>query len=185
MKVLLHVCCAACLLYPLKRLREDGHQVHGFFFNPNIFPAAEWQKRFGALRDLCSARGVPLAAPAQASAVFEAAVRATPAQPQRCVACWFLRLEETAQEARRGGYDAFTTTLLVSPYQDQDELRRLGEDAGRRAGVVFWGEDFRPGFGAAHEEARRLNIYRQNYCGCSFSLAKLSLRKNPPRKEAA
>ena len=87
----------------------------------------------------------------------------------RCPECWWLRMIGTAKFAKENGFDAFTTTLLASPYQDQDVIKSIGEDVAARCELKFYSEDFRPGFKAAHEKARAMGMYCQSYCGCVFS----------------
>lgn len=89
--------------------------------------------------------------------------------PARCHICWKMRLAKTAELAKKEGFDAFTTTLLVSPYQDQETLIKIGKEFESEFGVRFLGEDFRSGFREAQQFAREHNIYRQKYCGCVFS----------------
>jgi len=88
---------------------------------------------------------------------------------QRCLICWSLRLEKTARLAREKGFDHFSTTLLVSPYQDHEALKAIGSSVSEEEGVAFYYEDFRPGFREAHNEARSKGIYCQKYCGCIYS----------------
>jgi predicted adenine nucleotide alpha hydrolase (AANH) superfamily ATPase len=89
--------------------------------------------------------------------------------PSRCHSCWQMRLSKTARYAKENGFDAFTTTLLVSPYQDIDTIKSIGEGLSRELGVNFIDEDFRGGFRSAQQFAREHNIYRQKYCGCVYS----------------
>ncbi len=169
MKVLLHICCAPCAIYPLKRLEEAGHSVVGFFYNPNIHPYGEYKARKGAVLEYARKKGLVLAPAEYEPVAFFRAVNLKEAQKERCSICWRLRLKEAAQAAKAKLCDAFTTTLLVSPYQDQAELKRIGEAIEKEAGIRFYYEDFRPGFRQAHEEARAAGIYCQKYCGCVYS----------------
>lgn len=88
---------------------------------------------------------------------------------KRCSFCWALRLKATAKTAKEKGFDCFSTTLLVSPYQDQELLKKIGKAASGVEGVDFYYEDFRPGFREAHESAKREGVYCQKYCGCIYS----------------
>jgi hypothetical protein len=88
---------------------------------------------------------------------------------ERCSLCWTLRLKKTAKLAKERGFESFSTTLLVSPYQDQELLKKIGNEIAKEEGIEFYYEDFRPGFKKAHEEARIKGIYCQKYCGCIYS----------------
>jgi hypothetical protein len=166
-KILLHVCCAPCLIYPLERLKEKGCGVTGFFYNPNIHPLAEYSNRKHAFEAIgCE---VEILYPEYKPQEFFQAVNGKEANPGRCEICWRLRLKETARAAKQNGCTLFTTTLLVSPYQDQELLKRIGIEAAKEEGANFYYEDFRPGFRKAHDEAKAKGIYCQKYCGCIYS----------------
>ncbi|MDD5561108.1 MAG: epoxyqueuosine reductase QueH [Candidatus Omnitrophica bacterium] len=169
MKILLHICCAPCLIYPLKRLNEQGFKVKGFFYNPNIHPVSEFNRRKEAVVVLSKELQLETEYPEYLPSEFFRAINVDAAAAQRCLDCWRLRLLETALYAGKNGFEAFSSTLLVSPYQDQESLKCLGNQAAKEAGVDFYYEDFRPGFRSAHEEARSRGIYCQKYCGCSYS----------------
>lgn len=170
MRVLLHTCCGPCTAYPLLRLREEGHEVEGFFFNPNIHPWREHQRRARTMAQYAGMVGLPLTAGESwdVRAFLEAAL-AAPSPAERCRACYRLRLTSTAREARARGFDAFTTTLLVSPFQRHGLVAAAGAHAGDLHQIAFLGRDFRPGWERGVELARRASLYRQNYCGCLFS----------------
>ncbi|MBM3244727.1 MAG: epoxyqueuosine reductase QueH [Candidatus Omnitrophica bacterium] len=170
MKILLHTCCAPCLVYPLEHLSRKGIEVLPFFYNPNIYPMIEFQKRRQALVDFANKVNLDVAYPGYIPSEFNFAIGDKTVAPERCLSCWKLRLKATARAAREQGINYFSTTLLVSPYQNQDELRRLGEEAMKEEeGSIFYYEDFRPGFKKAHDKARALGLYCQKYCGCAFS----------------
>ncbi len=169
MKVLLHTCCAPCLIYPLERLRAQGYEAEGFFYNPNIQPFSEYKNRKQAVIDYSRIVNVSVVYPEYEPAEFFQAVNSKEKNPGRCRLCWQLRLKKTAQLAKERKFDLFSTTLLVSPYQDQGLIKNIGSDISKNEGVGFYYEDFRPGFRKAHEEARIQGIYCQNYCGCIYS----------------
>ncbi len=169
MKLLLHTCCAPCLIYPLGQLRQKGFKVGGFFYNPNIHPVGEYKQRSQAVADFGRELDINVDFPEYNPQDFFQAVNLSQTAPARCSLCWRLRLEKTAATAGEKGFDYFSTTLLVSPYQDQELLRKIGEDISRRQGVNFYYEDFRPGFRKAHDEARARGMYCQKYCGCIYS----------------
>ena len=169
MKVLLHLCCGPCLIYPFRKLRDQGLEVSGFFYNPNIHPISEYNKRKDAVELIAKDSGISVFYEEYNPAEFFQAVNEKEEFPARCSICWALRLKRTAEEAKDKGFDAFTTTLLVSPYQNQELLKSLGEKISRDSGVKFYYEDFRPGFRQAHDEAKTKGIYCQKYCGCLYS----------------
>lgn len=169
MKLLLHICCAPCLIYPLKRLREKSFEVSGFFYNPNIHPLGEYKKRKQAVADLIHSAGIDISYPEYVPAEFFWEVSFKEDKPERCSICWYLRLKKTASTAKEEGFDYFSTTLLVSPYQDQELLKKTGNTVSGETGVNFYHEDFRPGFKKAHDEAKAEGIYCQKYCGCIYS----------------
>jgi len=180
MRLLLHACCAPCFIYPLEKLREKGFTVSGFFYNPNIQPFEEYAKRKQAVIDFSRASAAEVKYPEYSPSDFIKAISRDEEKPARCLACWELRLKATAESARESNLDAFSTTLLVSPYQDQGALREIGARVSREAGIEFFYEDFRPGFRRAHDEAKARGIYCQNYCGCLKS--KIDRCKKPQRR---
>lgn len=170
MKLLLHTCCAPCLIYPLGRLKEKGFfQVSGFFYNPNIHPFGEYQNRRQAVEDYSKPIGLEVIYPQYHPEEYFRIVNLREANPGRCFLCWTLRLDRTAKAAKEKGFTHFSTTLLVSPYQDQEMLKNIGNKIGEEEGVNFYYEDFRDGFQKAHDEAKAKGIYCQRYCGCIYS----------------
>ena len=122
MRILLHMCCGPCTIFPLKTLQEDGHEVQGYFFNPNIHPFKEFQKRLNTLREYLLAEKVFLIERADYN--FEDYIRKVAFhEEERCLLCYEMRLRETADIALKNNFDAFSTTLLVSPYQNHDALK--------------------------------------------------------------
>ena len=168
MKVLLHICCANCAVYPLERLRDQGHEVLGLFFNPNIQPYEEFRRRRESVEDLARIRDLKVIM-MDDYPLDEFFRRMVFREGQRCLICYQWRLETTARVARRGKYDAFTTTLLFSKQQKHDRIRQSGEEEARKAGVRFLYEDYRTGWESGREMSKALGFYRQNYCGCIYS----------------
>jgi len=168
MKILLHNCCGPCTVYPLSRLREQGHQVHGYFYNPNIHPYTEWQKRKLALLQYADDQGLPVIV--EDGYDMEYYLReVVHREAVRCRLCYAMRLRKAARVARKGKFDAFTTTLLVSPFQKHDLIKETGLAVAEETGIPFYYEDFRAGYREATEISRALGMYRQQYCGCIFS----------------
>jgi len=171
MKILLHTCCAPCLIYPAKKLKKDGHSVSGFFYNPNIYPPEEYKRRRMALVELSAGNdAVEVIYPEYIPSQFSDAVKENTEKLERCPVCFSLRLNRTAQFAKEKGFSAFSSTLLVSPYQNQGLIKSIGERIAQEQGIIFYFENFRPGFAQAHKEAKNKGIYCQKYCGCFYSI---------------
>lgn len=180
MKILLHTCCAPCLTYPYRVLAERGYQVIVYFYNPNIHPFREYRERYGTLMDYCREQGIDLRSGPYEMELFIQEI--SHRLEERCERCFMMRLERTASEARRLGIGEFTTTLLVSPYQKQELIRRAGESASLEYGVLFLFEDMTQGYKETVEVSRKLDIYRQSYCGCVYSEKERYQKEDPPRR---
>ena len=139
------------------------------FYNPNVHPFAEYKKRKQAVEDYSRKANLEVVFPEYKPAEYFQAVNTKEYSKERCIACWSIRLKKAAEVAKARGYEVFTTTLLVSPFQDQELLKKIGSDIAKEEEVEFYYEDFRPGFKKAHEEARVKGIYCQKYCGCIYS----------------
>jgi predicted adenine nucleotide alpha hydrolase (AANH) superfamily ATPase len=182
MKVLLHVCCAPCAPVASERLRDAGHEVALFFCNPNIHPAAERNRRLEEARTLARRLGVRFLSD---DGDFDGWHRGVaPLAPRgersaRCRVCFAWRLDATARAARRGGFDAFTTTLTTGRQKKSRDIFRIGRMLGGKHGLVFIAEDFKKRDGAKKSEVycREHGLYRQDYCGCEWSLAEMEKRK--------
>lgn len=170
MKILLHICCAPCSIHPYRELKlKDSDSITGFFYNPNIHPYVEYKQRKDAVEDYSKKTGNSIVFHKYDIENFFREVSGNEELGARCKICWRMRLEETANFAKLNGFDAFTTTLLVSPYQDQDQIKQIGRDVSRRVGVDFLYKDFRDGFRDSQKIAKEKGLYRQKYCGCIFS----------------
>lgn len=168
MRILLHACCGPCACYPLAQLREEGHQVDLLFYNPNIHPYREFKARLAALEQLCKAEGARLYVDKRYP--LETCLAGLLAEPGlRCAYCYRCRLEYAAAFAAARGYEAFTSSLLVSIYQKHDLVQQIGRAAGEAAGLPFYYRDFRTGYEAGKARSLELGLYRQTYCGCIFS----------------
>ena len=168
--LLLHTCCAPCATYSVNRLRGEHWQVTGFWYNPNIHPFTEHQNRRESLVAYSAAVRLPMIwwEPYEMP-LFLRRVADSPAKPERCEVCYRLRLGKTAAMARERGFDAFSTTLLISPYQDHALLRQSGEAAGAEHGVPFYYADLRQGWAERGRLTKEYALYRQQYCGCLYS----------------
>lgn len=168
MKILLHICCGPCATYCVEKLRQDGHEVWGFFYNPNIHPYTEYEKRLQGTKQLAETVDLPLiGSPKYGLTEFirEVVFR----EKERCIFCYQMRLQETARIARKGKFDAFTTTLLISPFQQHLKIKEMGITLGAQYDVPFYYEDFRTGFKRSVTLSKAYNLYRQQYCGCIYS----------------
>ena len=170
MDILLHICCGPCLIYPFSRLKDQGFKISGFYYNPNIHPSSEYHRRVEGLEVLSKEFSFAVEYPTYKPDDFFQAIDTSEPVSQRCLNCWSLRLRKCASQAKKNGFRAFTTTLLVSPYQNHELLKELGGQIGRQAGVDFYYEDFRSGFKQGQIEAKNKGIYRQKYCGCKYSM---------------
>ena len=168
MKLLLHICCAPCSNMCIETLRLEGISPEGFWYNPNIHPFTEYRARRNCLREYAETIGLTLHE--QNDYGLRPFVRTVAEDiDRRCVKCYEMRLGRTAQFAKEHGFDAFTSSLFVSPYQQHDLMRRTAEDAAARFGVRFLYRDFRPYFKEGQQRARDLGFYMQKFCGCIFS----------------
>lgn len=168
MKILLHLCCAPCTIYPLRVLRADGAEVQGFFYNPNIHPYQEFQRRLQTVVEYAEQVDLPLTVD-HAYDLEEFLRLLVFRERERCPFCYALRLRATARLARQAGCEAFSSTLLYSRYQQHDRLREIGQQISQEEGIPFYYADFRRGWREGIDEAKRLELYRQQYCGCIYS----------------
>ena len=166
--LLLHTCCGPCSTYSVKHLREEGLSLTAFWYNPNIHPFTEHQRRLEAMQSFARAVELPLVI-TEGYEMIEYFRRVVGREGDRCGECYCLRLSKTAQVARQEGFSAFSTTLLISPYQNHELLREVGETVGREQGMEFYYEDLRPGFTESRRLSHEMELYRQKYCGCVYS----------------
>ena len=179
MKLLLHTCCAPCSVYCIDSLREEGIEPDVYWYNPNIHPYMEYKARRDCLKEYTKQ--------IQVKAIFEEDYGLVPFCQKvskhleaRCqMYCYPVRLEQTAKYAKEHGYDAFSTTLLVSPYQKHDIIREIGERVAEKYGLTFLYRDFRVGFRQGQAKARSWGLYMQKYCGCIFSEEMRYYNRNP------
>ena len=168
MKILLHSCCAPCANQCIEVLQGDGLEVTAYWYNPNIHPFTEYRARRNCLREYVESINVPLIE--RNDYGLRPFIReVAPDIAGRCVKCYEIRLYDAARQAAEGGFDSFTSSLFISPYQKHDLMREVAERAAFEYGVKFEYRDFRPYFRAGQERARELGMYIQKYCGCVFS----------------
>ncbi len=168
MKLLLHICCAPCSVYPLRVLRQNRHDVMGLFYNNNIHPYTEYLKRQQALAQY--ARQIDLEVIITDTYDMEGFLRAVVfRETERCRYCYHDRLRTTASMAKRGKFDAYSSTLLYSKFQKHEVIQTIGEAVGQEVGIPFFYEDFRTGWEEGVRISKKMGIYRQQYCGCIYS----------------
>lgn len=168
MKLLLHVCCGPCSIYPFFRLQNEGIETQGYFFNPNIHPFQEFKKRLSALEDFSASHHFPV--------IFEKKYglrdylnKVIFYEEDRCTLCYKMRLEKTVELARELHFDAFSTTLLYSKYQRHNVIVDLCNKLAIKNGIEFLYRDFREGWQYGIDSSIQQGMYRQPYCGCIFS----------------
>ncbi len=168
MKILLHMCCANCALYPVERLRSEGWEVFGFWYNPNIHPYQEYVKRLEAVKEI--EKRLPLRIIYQDRYELEDFLRSVVfRESDRCTICYHRRLQAAAHIAKKGKLDAFTSTLLGSKLQDHALVQSVGDAVGKASKVSFHYKDFREGWSVGRAKSFKLGLYRQSYCGCIYS----------------
>lgn len=168
MKILLHLCCAPCTVYPLRILRGEDNEVCGLFYNPNIHPYMEYRRRLDALTSYAALEG--LAVIREDAYPIEAFLRQIAfREEERCLHCYRIRLSYAARIAKEGRFDAFTTTLLYSRHQKHDLIREIAGEAAGTQGIPFLYRDFREGWSEGVRVSKEKGMYRQPYCGCIFS----------------
>ncbi len=178
MNILLHVCCAPCAIYPVQVIKKEGHKFAAFFYNPNIHLYSEYLKRKAEVEKHSKSEGYNVICGDYELEKFFQYITDNEDKKNRCPVCWWMRLEKAARFAAENGFEAFSTTLLVSPYQDHEIIKQIGEDIASKSGLKFYYQDFRVGFKEAQKKARAENYYIQNYCGCVFSEKEKIEKKN-------
>lgn len=168
MKLLLHICCAPCLIYPHRVLKDRGIELEGLYYNPNIHPYSEYEKRQNTLRRFAAEAALEVFFPAEypmedflRGVVFR--------EKDRCAFCYYQRLSYAADFAKKNAFDAFSTTLLYSRFQKHDLIREIARGLSVKHGIDFYYEDFRTGWKEGVEASRAAGMYRQQYCGCIYS----------------
>ncbi|CUH93563.1 epoxyqueuosine reductase QueH [Herbinix luporum] len=179
-KLLIHSCCAPCSSYVLEYL-SNYFAITIFYYNPNIYPEDEYRRRVKEQEDLIRAMNL------KNSVLFVEGdyeprkyydlVKGHEKDPEggdRCFICYGMRLKEAAKAAKEGGYEYFTTTLTISPHKNAAKLNEIGEEVAALYGVSFLPSDFkkRNGYKRSIELSKEYGLYRQDYCGCVYSIRK-------------
>ena len=181
-KLLLHICCMGCGAYIAGELKKK-FRVALYFYNPNIFPESEHNRRLEEAKKIAKKLNLKLIIGEYKHNGWLELIKGFEREPERgerCVICYRERLEDAAKKAKEIGFDYFTTTLTVSPRKDARAVSEIGNELAGKYAVEFLDKDFkkRDGFKKACELSKKLKLYRQNYCGCEFSY-----NPNAPRPE--
>ena len=171
MEILLHTCCGPCTLYPVNELRKEGNNALVYFYNPNIHPFREYERRIEALEMASEKFKFPVLWDESGYGLRDWLNKiGTRQEPdERCPVCYRIRLEAAARKTVKLGLPAFSTTLLYSRYQRHDLIHNMGKELAAAHGIEFYYRDFRNGWIEGIELSKKLGIYRQPYCGCIYS----------------
>ncbi|MGP8081166.1 MAG: epoxyqueuosine reductase QueH [Dehalococcoidales bacterium] len=174
MKILLHICCGVCVAGTAEILLSEGHDITGYYFNPNISPEEEYVKRLDAAKTVAGIKKFPIIVPPYSPGQWWERTVDLSQEPEggkRCEVCFRIRLQATYDYLRDNDFDAFTTTLTIGPRKSAPIINRIGKEIG---GEKFLARDFKKKGGSvkAIQLAKKYQIYRQNYCGCIYSLRK-------------
>lgn len=174
-KVLLHCCCGICSGHPITYLKDLGYEPIAFFFNPNIQPESEYQKRLEAQKKICKELDCELIVDDYLPELYNEVTIGYENEPEkgkRCQRCFELRLLRTIQKAQDLGIEKYTTTITVSPHKDFDTITKIGKNLSNHFKIDYLELDFKKqdGFLKTNKIAKELNLYRQNYCGCVYSI---------------
>jgi predicted adenine nucleotide alpha hydrolase (AANH) superfamily ATPase len=167
-KVLLHVCCAPCAIGAFEALQAEGFEVKGYFHNPNIHPLIEFRRRLKAVKVFRDRLRLDIGCN-EDYGLREYLRAVSGMEDERCPICYSLRFDAACAKAAELGIPSVTTTLFSSRQQDHDLIEAVGSEAASKRGVEFLRKDFRPLSESAHEKAKKMKLYRQQYCGCIFS----------------
>jgi len=180
-KLLLHVCCIGCGAYVLELLKSE-YDITLYFYNPNVEPRAEYDKRLQEAAKVAAQFGVKLVEEEYDNDHWHELVighEQDLERGERCRICYRARLEKTARYAQANKFNFFTTTLTISPHKDAEAINKIGLELGEKYGVAFLARDFKKqdGFKKTCALSHELNLYRQEYCGCGYSLRDMLARK--------
>ena len=175
MKILVHICCGVCAAGAAKILLTEGNEITGYYFNPNISPAEEYDKRLQASNTVGGINNFPIIAPAyNPKQWMESTIDLAEEREggRRCEVCFRIRLQNTYDYMRENDFEAFTTTLTIGSMKSAETINRIGREIG---GDKFLSRDFKKNGGTlrAIQLAKQYHIYRQNYCGCVYSMRKI------------
>jgi predicted adenine nucleotide alpha hydrolase (AANH) superfamily ATPase len=162
-KVWLHGCCADCTWKMVEAMKTEEMEPTVFYYNPNIHPRSEFQSRLGAIQKVAEMKGFNLVIADWRPSEYFKAIKGK--KDKRCIWCWQLRLEKTAEEAKKRGYNYFSSTLLSSKYQDSDKIIKIGNQIAKKYGLELIVPK------VIDRELETSGFYKQIFCGCVYSLA--------------
>jgi epoxyqueuosine reductase len=188
MKLLLHVCCGPCTIFPFSVISESGIDTTCYFYNPNIHPYQEFKKRIEGLETVSKHLNFKVIYE-HSYGLFDFLRKVVYHENDRCLICYEIRLQKTVEYAREHSFDSFSTSLLYSRYQNHNALIDKCTQLANSSGINFYYRDFREGWQSGIDHSKALNIYRQSYCGCIYSeyesvykrLHKKQSKKNLPQ----
>ncbi len=173
-KIVLHTCCAPCATFVLEQLSQQFN-VTALFYNPNIQPEEEYIQRLNSLQKLCGLRNIELVELEYDTQSWLSLIHGLENEPEgskRCDVCFRYRLARTAEFAAQNKCSIIASTLTISPHKDAQSINTIGAEVAARAGIEFLDRDFKKngGFTKSCEMSRHYGLYRQTYCGCTFSI---------------
>lgn len=185
-KLLLHICCIACGVYVMELLRKD-FEVDLYFFNPNIAPKKEYEKRLEEIKKIADSKNFKIIIGKYTHKAWLKKIKGHEKdreKGQRCLICYQYRMESALKLAKKDGYEYFTTTLTTSPHKLAKEISRIGQELSEKYGVKYFDQDFKKqdGFKKSSELSKSLGLYRQDYCGCEFSLRDSNIKRKKLKK---
>lgn len=174
-RILLHICCGNCSITPVKKLRDEGYEVVGYFANPNIHPISEYFRRRESAEESAKKINLPMLwqddiynIPQWVEAVYEKNITNNE-KGTRCFYCYQSRLQYTQKVAVQNGFDTFTTSLLYSRHQRHELIINAGKEIEKKESTLFLYRDFRDTWQEGIDISKEWGLYRQNYCGCIYS----------------
>ncbi len=171
-KILLHICCAVCAGYGVQRLREEGLEVKGFFYNPNIYPQQEYEKRLKGTQKVAEILGFELVEGSYDKDNWFKVTEELKNESEggkRCEICFRMRIAKTNDKSKELNIPFFTTTLTISPHKNALVINKIGKELNSKSFLEY---DFKKndGFKKTMEFAKKFNLHRQHYCGCVYSM---------------
>ena len=175
-KILLHTCCAPCSTAVLRKLHSEDFAVSGIFYNPNIHPECELDKRVEAFKKYAAKENFNVIIDDLYDIdLFTREV--VNKEGDRCLNCYRMRLDRTAHCAKENEFDYFSTTISISPYQKLDLIKQAGEEMSKKHGIDFYFQDFTPLYRESIDLSKEMGLYRQKYCGCYLSIEEKNAKR--------
>lgn len=176
-KLLLHACCAPCGAYSGEFLQALGYEVTYFYYNPNIFPESEYQRRLDELIRYCKDKNFPIIIEEPDFNNWKEKINGLENEPEkgkRCAVCYKIRLEKTAEKAKKLNFDYFTTTLSISPHKSYEMIKDISTELQNTYGITYLDVNLKKqdGYKKSVELSAKYGFYRQDYCGCEYSIRK-------------